>query len=68
LGPRSFNNLKKLLAYKQVFLPITFGGIRFILIATNALLAYLRSWDFVALIIVIRFIVDQLPFLLEALT
>jgi hypothetical protein len=61
LGPKSFDNLKGLIAHKQGFIPITFGGIAFISIATIALIAYLRSW-------VSNFMVDQHPFLFETLT
>jgi hypothetical protein len=68
LGPGSFNNPKKPLAYKQVFFPINFGGFGFISTTTIALVAYLGSWAFVASIIVSRFMVDQRPFLFEALT
>jgi hypothetical protein len=65
---RSFNNLEGLLAHKQNFLPITFSGSGLIPTATIAPIAYLRSWAFVASIIAARFMVDQCPFLLEALT
>jgi len=40
LGPGSFDNPKGLLARKQVFLPITFGDIRFISMATIAQITY----------------------------
>jgi hypothetical protein len=52
LGPRSFDNLKGILAfdnlkrilvYKQVFLPITFGGIKLISMATITLVTYLGN-------------------------
>jgi hypothetical protein len=68
LSPRSFDSLKGLLAHKQVFFLITFDGIRFILIATIALVAYLVNWAFVNLIIGVRFMVDQCPFFIETLT
>jgi hypothetical protein len=55
------------LAYKQVFLPLIFGGIRLIPTSTITLVAYLRSWAFIPSIIVTRFMVNQCPFLLEAL-
>ncbi len=67
LGLKSFDNLEGPLACKQVFLPITFGGIGLIPTTTIALSAYLRSWALVASIIAIRFMVYQHPFLLEAL-
>jgi hypothetical protein len=63
-----FNNPKRFLAYKQASFPITFDGIGLILIATITLVTYLRNWALVASIIVIRFMVDQCPFLFEALT
>jgi len=68
LGPRSFNNSKGPLDCKQTFLPITFSGIGFIPMATIAPITYLGNWAFVASIIVVRFMVDQRPFLLETLT
>jgi hypothetical protein len=68
LDPGCFNNPKRFLACKQASLPITFGGIGLVLIATITSIVYLRSWALVASIIVIRFMVDQCPFLLEALT
>jgi hypothetical protein len=68
LGPRSFNNPKKPLAYKQASLLIIFGGIELILIASITPIAYLRNWAFVVSIIAIRFMVDERLFLLEVLT
>jgi hypothetical protein len=44
LAPKSFDNPKGVLADKQASFPITFGGIRLILMATIALVAYLRNW------------------------
>jgi hypothetical protein len=38
------------------------------LITTIALITYFKSWAFVALIIATKFMVDQHPFLVEALT
>ncbi len=67
LGLPSFNNLERPLAHKPVSFPITFGGIELIPMVTIASLAYLKSWVFVASIIVLRFMVDQHPFLLKAL-
>jgi len=76
LGPRSFDNLKRILAfdnlkrvlaYKQVFLPITFGGIKLISMATITLVTYLGNWALVVSIIFVTFMVDQGPFLLKAL-
>jgi hypothetical protein len=43
LGPGSFDNPKGTLARKQVSLPITFGGIRFILTATITQITYLGN-------------------------
>jgi hypothetical protein len=68
LNLKSFDSLKKLLVCKQTSLPITFGGVKFISIATIALVAYLRNWAFITSIIAIRSMVDLNPFLLEALT
>jgi hypothetical protein len=68
LGPRSFDNLEKLLARKQASLPITFDGIGFITTATFAPTTYIWSWAFVASIIIGRFMVNQHPFLFESLT
>jgi hypothetical protein len=68
LGLRSFDNPKGCLVHKQASLPITFGGIKFILTTTMIPTTYLWSWALVASIIVVRFMVDQRPFLFEALT
>ncbi len=67
LGPRSFDNPKGPLTCIQASLPIIFGGIELTLTSTIALTTYLRSWAFITSIIIIRFMVDQHPFLLEAL-
>jgi hypothetical protein len=68
LGLGSFYSLKRVLAYKRAFLPITFNGIRFIPKTTITLITYLGSWAFVASIIAVRFMVNQHPCLFEALT
>jgi hypothetical protein len=68
LGLGSFDNLEGPLTHKQTFLLITFSGIRFTLMATIVPIAYLGIWALVILIIVVRFMVDQHPFLIEALT
>ncbi len=68
LSPRSFNNPKRPLAHKQVFFPMTFGGIKLIPMTTITPTTYLGNWAFIASIIVVRFMVDQHPFLLETLT
>ncbi len=68
LGPKSFENLKRPLACKQTFLLKFFGGIGFILTTIITLIAYLGSWAFVASIIVAKFMIDQRPYLLEALS
>jgi hypothetical protein len=62
---RSFNSPKGLLAYKQAYLPITFSGFSFIPIIAIGPRAYLGNWAFIALIINVRFMVDQCPFLFE---
>jgi hypothetical protein len=63
LGPRSFDSLEIPLVHKHAFLPITFGGIELISTTTIATTIYLRN--FVTSIIVVRFVVNQCPFLLE---
>ncbi len=68
LGPGSFDSLEGPLVGKQASLLITFDGFRLILTSTITLWAYLGSWTLVVLIIVVRFMVDQRPFLLEALS
>ncbi len=68
LGLGSFDSQEWFLVHKQVFLPIAFSGINFMSITTIAPMSYLKSWAFVASIITVRFMVNQRPFLLEALT
>jgi predicted secreted protein len=68
LGPWSFNNLKRSLACKQNSLPITFGGVKVISTSTIISTAYFGKWALVTSIIVVRIMVDQCLFLLEALT
>jgi hypothetical protein len=67
LGPRSFNSPKGPLAYKQASLPIVFGDISFILTTIISPTTYLGCWALVVSIIVTRFMVNQHPFLFEAL-
>jgi hypothetical protein len=67
LGPGSFDSLEGPLARKQAFFPITFGGVRHILTFIITLTTYLKNWALVILVIVVRFMVDQRPFLFEAL-
>jgi hypothetical protein len=67
LGPRSFDSPKGPLVCKQVSFLIIFGGIKLLSIVTIAPTTYLRSWALVTAMITIRFIIDQYPFLLEAL-
>jgi hypothetical protein len=67
LGLGSFDSPKGPSIHKQASLPIAFGGIGFILITTIALTIYLRSWAFVASIIIVKFMVDQRPFFFETL-
>jgi hypothetical protein len=68
LGPKSFDSLEGLLGCKQAFFLITFGGGNLILTSTIALVAYLKNWAFIISTIATRFMVDQCPFLFEALT
>ncbi len=65
LNPRSFDSPEGFLTYKHFFFPITFGGIKFIPITTITLITYIGSWAFVVSIIVVKFMVDQHPFLFE---
>jgi hypothetical protein len=67
LGLGSFDNPEKPLVHKQGSLPMIFGGVEFILTSTIAPTTYLGSWALVVSIIVVRFMVDHRPFLLEAL-
>ncbi len=67
LGLRSFDNLEGPLAHKQASLPIAFSGIRFISTATIIPTTYLGNWALIASIIATRFMIDQCPFLLQAL-
>jgi hypothetical protein len=67
LGPRSFDSPWGPLVRKQASFPITFGGIGFVSTSTITRTIYLRSWAFVIAIIVDRFMLNQHPFLLEAL-
>jgi hypothetical protein len=66
-GLRPFDSPKGPLAHKQTSLPITFNGIKLILTSTVAPTTYLKNWAFVVLVIVVRFMVNQYPFFLEAL-
>jgi len=68
LGPRSFDGLEGPLARKQASFSITFGGVELISTSIFAPTAYLGNWALVTSIITARFIIDQRPFLLEALT
>ncbi len=68
LGSKFFDSPKGLLTYKQASLPITFSGIGLIPTITITPRAYLESWAFIILVIDVRFMVDQHPFLFEALT
>jgi hypothetical protein len=67
LGPRSFNSPKRPLVHKQASFPITFNGVMFISTFTIAPTTYLGNWTLIVLVMFVRFMVDQLPFLLEAL-
>jgi len=68
LGLGSFNSPKGPLAHKQACLPITFGGIELISTSTIAPTTYLGNWALITIIIIVRFMVDQHPFLVEAVT
>jgi len=67
LDPISLDSPKRPLAYKQAFLLIAFGGIGFIPKTTIILTTYIKNYVIVVSIIV-RFMVDQCPFLFETLT
>jgi hypothetical protein len=67
LDSKFFDSLKRPIVEKQVFLLITFGGIEFILIINIIPTTYLRNWALVASIIVVSFMINQYPFLFEAL-
>jgi hypothetical protein len=67
LGLRSFDIAKRPLVRKQTSFPITFNGVGLILTSINALTTYLGNRAFVISTIFARFVVDQCPFLLEAL-
>jgi hypothetical protein len=67
LGLRSFDISKGPLVHKQTSLPITFDGVGLVLTSIITPTTYLRNWAFVISIIFARFMVDQCPFLLEAL-
>jgi hypothetical protein len=68
LGPRSFDNPKGPLACKQASLLTIFDGVKLVSTSTITPATYLGSWALIISIIVVRFMVDQHPFLLEALT
>jgi len=68
LGLRSFDSLKGFLVRKQVFFLIIFGGIKLISTTTITPTPYFGSWALMALIIGSKFMVDQCPFLLKAIT
>jgi hypothetical protein len=68
LGPKNFDSLEGPLACKHISFLITLSCARFLLITTIAQIIYLNSWAVVASIIVVKFMVDHHPFLLETLT
>jgi hypothetical protein len=68
LGIGSFDSPKGPLVRKHISLPITFNGVRLIPISTIAPKACLGNWVFIVSIVTVRFMVDQCPFLFEALT
>jgi hypothetical protein len=67
LGLRSFDIAKGPLVRKQTSFPITFDGVGLILTSIIAPTTYLGNCAFVISTIFARFMVDQCPFLLEAL-
>ncbi len=67
LGPRSFDNLERPLAHKQASLRIIFKGVELISTSIIAPIVYLRNWALVVSVIVVKFMVDQWLFFLEAL-
>ncbi len=67
LGLRSFDSLEGSLFHKQASFSIILGGISLISTSTIAPITYLKNWALVVSIIVIRLMVNQRPFLLEAL-
>ncbi len=67
LGLRSFDIAKGPLVRKQTSFPITFDGVGLILTSIIAPTTYLRNRAFVISTIFARFMVDQCPFLFEAL-
>jgi hypothetical protein len=67
LGLGSFDSLEGFIVCKQISFLITFGGVELISTSTITPTSYLRDWTFVALIIVVKFMVEQCPFLFEAL-
>jgi hypothetical protein len=68
LGPRSFDNPLGFLIHKQASLLITFGGVKLILTTTITPVTYLGNWALIVSIIVVKFMIDQHPFLSKALT
>jgi len=66
-GSRSFDSPKGPLARKQTSLPITFNDVKLISTFTVTPVDYLKKRGLVVLVIVVRFMVDQNPFLLETL-
>jgi hypothetical protein len=68
LGLGSFNSPKGVIACKEAYFLIAFGGIKLIRTTTIIAIAYLGSWDLGVSIIIVMFMVDQHPSLLEALT
>jgi len=58
LSPRSFDNPKRPLTHKQIFFPMTFGGIKLIPMTTITPTTYLGNWAFITSIIDVRFMVD----------
>jgi hypothetical protein len=68
LGQGSFDSLEGPLYHKQTFFLITYNGIEFIRTATITLITYLWNWALVISTKAAKFMIDQHPFLLEAVT
>ncbi len=64
---RSFDNLERPLVHKQASFLITFSGIKLILTSAITPIAYLGNLALVVSIITNRFMVNQHPFIFEAL-
>jgi hypothetical protein len=68
LDLRSFDSLERTLTHKHASFPIVLGSIKFIPTITIAPTIYLGKWALIVSIIVVRFMVNQHPFIFETLT